>query len=69
MKKHLARWVGLAIEFPVLLFLFIKIGQFLDKKYDKSSLFVLFGIIIGFSIWIWHIYLLQKKDEKSNSLT
>ncbi|MCF7954387.1 MAG: AtpZ/AtpI family protein [Phycisphaerae bacterium] len=47
-QKISFRWMGIGIEFLVVVGIFSGIGYFLDKKSNTSPGFLIFGFFIGF---------------------
>jgi len=47
------RWMGIGIEFTIVVGFFSWLGYFLDKKADTSPGFLIMGFFVGFSIMLY----------------
>lgn len=50
------RWIGAGIEFCGVIGLFCYLGNLLDKRYDKSPLYLVTGFVISFIGMIYIFY-------------
>jgi hypothetical protein len=64
-KKQPNRWFifsSLALQIAIVMFVSVKLGQFLDQKYNPSeSLFVLGLSALGIVLILWMIYNQSKR--------
>ncbi len=63
MDKKLVGFIGLALELPVVILIFVFIGDFCDKHYALKGFGVGAGVLIAFSGWVTHLILLVKKYD------
>ena len=63
MKKYLI-FATIGIELLVLILVFIKIGQFIDEKFNGQGIFVVIFSFIALMLWAYHIVVLVKKMDK-----
>ena len=47
------RWMGIGIEFLVVIGIFSGLGYFLDKKSGTSPGFLIMGFFVGFSVMLY----------------
>lgn len=58
------RWMGVGIEFCLVIGFFCLIGYFLDKKEGTSPGWMIIFFFIGFGIMIYTMLKRAKKDEE-----
>lgn len=57
------RWMGVGIEFCLVVGIFCVIGYFLDKLEDTSPGWMIIGFFVGFGMML---YLMVKRSQKDN---
>lgn len=57
------RWMGVGIEFCLVVGFFCLIGWFLDKLEDTSPGWMIMGFFVGFGVML---YLMVKRSQKDN---
>jgi len=57
------RWMGIGIEFCLIISLFCFIGNFLDQKEGTSPGWMIMGFFVGFSLMLYIMLKRAKKDE------
>jgi len=65
-KKHnvILQYAHLGIEFIGIFLVFLFAGKFADDKFHTSPLFILLGVVIGFTLAMFRIVQVAKKLEK-----
>ncbi len=67
MKKYIV-FSGIGFELLIIMTVLISIGQELDRRQQTQGVFVILGVVIGFTGWLFHIiYLLKKLNVEDNS--
>jgi len=58
------RWMGIGIEFCLVVGIFCVIGYFLDKLENTSPGWMILGFFVGFGVML---YLMVKRSQKDNA--
>lgn len=61
------RWMGIGIEFCLVIVFFCLIGYFLDKLEDTSPGWMILGFFVGFGVMLYTMVKRSQKDESDSN--
>ena len=61
----LARYAGIGIQFAVAIVLFLYAGQWLDRKFGTSPIFLILGVFLGAGAAFYNMYRKLMEDQNT----
>ena len=64
MNRQYAVYMGLCLELVGLVLVLLFVGREIDNKFQWHGLGIVGGAVLAMIIWVYHLILIMKKEEK-----